>query len=209
MPNIDTLRHELEIARVPDANGWPEPGGPYWQLMDAEATAAGISWLNLDGPGLFRPVNYLKIYYNNPDRRHLLQMQHIFAARRRLVEARVAAGVLQHRTIMPDNVLEIIGRRAPRLVQPIAARIVAAAGSDFEVYMVKRDTIQAALGDVAVNQFLNGTEWVYTEYGHGHTPHETIDGSRQAVAAVSAAHEELIANALPREQMLERLALGS
>jgi hypothetical protein len=205
---IDTLRQDLAVARTPDHRGWPDADGMYAQVMRAESDDKSISWADPSGPGLFRDLDFLGDFYSVFEPAHLLHMQRIFEARRQLVTARVAAGELRHRTIISADVLGHIATLAPNLVRPTARRIITAAHSGFEILMVSADSIAEALGDSVVGSMISDS-FVYKEYWPVETVHESIDRSADAVRDARLMHESLVAQALPKEVMLDRLGAAA
>jgi hypothetical protein len=208
-PEIDRLRLELEEVRQP-LNGWPEPEGRYARLMDAESHGTAISWLDLEGPGVLRDVDFVAARHAEATPQHREHLVGIFAARQELVWARVEAGELQQRIIVPDTLLTMYAAACPEFAAPTAQRLLDAIEAGFDIRMAGMRQLTGQIGRTSLLEIAgegrDKEKFVYRQYKPGVKPHEVFLPSSSLADRTMRKHDEIADRALPAEEMRDRLA---
>jgi hypothetical protein len=195
---VERAHAAIEVSR---ASGWPEPGGPYDNLVHAELTAMRIT--HLGGlPGVLLDMGYVK------RRQAMAGMAPATAARnnrlhvaRQIISAdRLAKGELAQSAVLSTHIALPVFEVTPDLAAPQLEKVVAAAYEGWEIRAAKPVKFTDALPENTDTLILIGNpeepDAVYWQAVDGLEPHETWSTAPEATAQAAAAYTTLADAAL-------------
>ncbi len=191
---IADKRLEAAMQTDPDTQ-WPEAGGAYQQLMEAERRAQYISCIGTELPGWLADEVYIDAAVADSAARE--QKQDISRARHQLVTARLASGDCENRLsvamFLPDDILKFpsqIGQRCPDRIPYQAFQLYLAAEQGLRLQFVRGNVLRGLMGtmNTSIIATYPGDEpkqLVYREYHTGNV-HESVATDSASLADAAA-----------------------
>ena len=215
---LASLKAGLYQIRQPGTDGWPKPDGCYVKLMDAECNAGSLEVVDLTMTGQLRDLGYIAALYSHLPPQRLEHALAIVEARQNVVDARVQAGELTPKLIIPTTAFDECAEKAPDRVPYMARQVIGAVEMGWKISMIPQKQIKRhVLGQNIVSCLVFGnmptepTAAVYYEYAAGEEPHESWFTDVETVREHKDIYKRLARFAISHNNMmvgLEALAKG-
>lgn len=198
----ELAERQLDEAMRPDienpGRSWPEPGGPYEQLIRAERDARSLSYIGTCIPGVFADEFYIgAMYENSADQSFEARtLQERFDALRNARQAHLAVRLnnpsdrLRFSMVLPDDVLapgSLIGRAAPDRIPYQAFLLNLAVRQGLNLRFASGPILRALMGGMNTSLIADrstANRLVYREFDD-REPHESAGNDDRSLREAS------------------------